>query len=80
MNKCDEYVLLDAITIPDTPIGTKQPTNANCTHSPLYIAFLYRAMFSVFDWFCFCWTKPVWLSLVMTEKAENLCERSHWYY
>ena len=52
--KSNEYFLVWAITISTVYIGAKQTTNANCTHSALYTAFLNRAMFSVFVWLAGC--------------------------
>ena len=34
----------------------KTNKHANCTHSALYTAFLYWAMFSTFSWLGCCWT------------------------
>ena len=56
MTKCDECVLLCAITVTTIKNGAKQTTNANFTHSAPYTAFLYWAMFSKFSWLGCCWT------------------------
>ena len=83
MTKCDEFVLLCAITVTTIKNGAKQTTNTNFTRSALYTAFLYWAMFSTFSWLGCCWTGSsawtwwyLWVREIFVYDASEITRQS----